>query len=298
MMAWVKLDDQFFRHPKVLAAGRDARDLYMVGLCYCAQGLTDGFIPSQAVRVLAAEAEIDTGPASAARLVDVGLWEPIDGGYAIHDYHEYQPSKERVLATREARAEAGSRGGKQKASNLLEQNASKTLANPKQKSAPYPSRTPSRTQEDPKPEEETPPLPPEPVAPPDGGGRVRDISDLPAVHASRFDAFWEAYPKKVGKKSCQVWWGKRRPSAELTQTILDSIEAHKHGDQWQRNFVKDPIRWLQEERWTDEIPTTPIPSMARSPAVQAIPTDGRPTGRTDGMISTEVLNWSRGRGPA
>lgn len=140
-MSWVKLDDQFFRHPKVLAAGRDARDLYMVGLCYCAQGLTDGFIPSQAVRVLAAEAEIDTGPASAARLVDVGLWETTEGGYAVHDYHEYQPSKERVLATREARAEAGSRGGKQKASNLLQQNASKTLANPKQKSAPYPSRT-------------------------------------------------------------------------------------------------------------------------------------------------------------
>lgn len=153
MMAWVKMDDQFFRHPKVLAAGRDARDLYLVGLCYCAQGLTDGFIPSQAVRVLAAEAEIDTGPASAARLVDVGLWEPTDGGYAIHDYHEYQPSKERVLATREARAEAGSRGGKQKASNLLEQNASKTLANSKQKSAPYPSRTPTPSRKEEIPED-------------------------------------------------------------------------------------------------------------------------------------------------
>src|SRR5262245_25445896 len=112
MMAWVKVDDQFFRHPKVLAAGRDARDLYLVGLCYCAQGLTDGFIPAQAVRVLAAEAEIDSGPACAAQLVAVGLWEEAPGGYAIHDYLEYQPSKERVIATREARAEAGSRGGK------------------------------------------------------------------------------------------------------------------------------------------------------------------------------------------
>lgn len=85
-MSWVKVDDQFFRHPKVLAAGRDARDLYLVGLCYCAQGLTDGFIPSQALRVLAAEAEIDTGPASAARLVETGLWEPTEGGYTVHDY--------------------------------------------------------------------------------------------------------------------------------------------------------------------------------------------------------------------
>lgn len=273
MMAWVKVDDQFFRHPKVMSAGRDARDLYLVGLCYCAQGLTDGFIPSQALRVLAAEAEIDTGPASAAKLVDVGLWEPTEGGYAIHDYHEYQPSKERVLATREARAEAGSRGGKQKASNLLEQTASKPLANPKQKSAPYPSRTPSPSQTQEEPEESTPPIPPTPiradVAPPDGGEPVRDSSGLPAAPASRFDAFWEAYPKKVGKKSCQVWWGKRRPSADLTQTILDSVEAHKHGDLWQRNFIKDPIRWLQEERWNDEVPPAPIESQARSPGVRA-----------------------------
>jgi hypothetical protein len=140
-MAWVKVDDQFFRHPKVMAAGRDARDLYLVGLCYCAQSLTDGFVPSQAVRVLAAEAEIDTGPASAARLVEVGLWEPTEAGYRVHDYLEYQPSKDQVLHTREVRAEAGRRGGKQKASNLLDKSPSKTLAKSKQNSAPYPSRT-------------------------------------------------------------------------------------------------------------------------------------------------------------
>jgi len=82
-MSWVKVDDQFFRHPKVLAAGRDARDLYLVGLTYCAQSLTDGFIPGAAMRVLAAEAEIETGPASAARLIAVGLWEVVEGGYVV-----------------------------------------------------------------------------------------------------------------------------------------------------------------------------------------------------------------------
>jgi hypothetical protein len=138
-MAWVKMDDQFFRHPKVMSAGRDARDLYLVGLCYCAQSLTDGFIPRVALRVLGAEAEIDQAQASADRLVEVGLWELAAEGYMVHDYHRYQPTRERVLATREVRAEAGSRGGKQKASNLLD----KTLANEKQNSAPYPSRTPT-----------------------------------------------------------------------------------------------------------------------------------------------------------
>lgn len=82
--------------------------------------------------------------------------------------------------------------------------------------------------------------------------------ELPGVQTERFNAFWDAYPKKVGRKVCVAWWGKRRPDAPLTQTILDSIAAHKSGDQWQRNFIKDPIRWLQEERWLDEVPPMPL----------------------------------------
>ena len=41
-MPWVKLDDQFFSHPKVLRAGRDARDLYLASLTFCARNKTDG----------------------------------------------------------------------------------------------------------------------------------------------------------------------------------------------------------------------------------------------------------------
>ena len=40
-MSWVKIDDQFFMHPKVIAAGRDARDLYLAALTYTAGQLTD-----------------------------------------------------------------------------------------------------------------------------------------------------------------------------------------------------------------------------------------------------------------
>lgn len=129
--------------------------------------------------------------------------------------------------------------------------------------------------------EETHPAPeppPTPVAPPDGGELVNEPKSIPAVHSTRFEAFWDAYPKKVGKKSCAAWWAKRRPSAELTQTILDSVEAHKHGDQWQRNFIKEPIRWLQEERWNDEVPPAPIPSLARSPASTVTLEDGTVVG--------------------
>jgi len=130
------LDDQFMRNPKVVAAGRDARDLYIAGLCYSASSLTDGRIPTNALRMLGADADIDNPRAAADALIAQELWELTDDAFLIHDYLEYNPTKETVIATREARAEAGKRGGKQKASNLLDKN----LANPKQKSTPYPSR--------------------------------------------------------------------------------------------------------------------------------------------------------------
>jgi hypothetical protein len=113
-MAWVKLDDQFADHPKVLQAGPLAGWLYICGLTYCSRLLTDGFIPSGQVRRLA---DLKNPDALAKRLVDAGLWESCEGGFRIHDYLEYQPTKERVLTTRAVRAEAGSLGGKRRASN-------------------------------------------------------------------------------------------------------------------------------------------------------------------------------------
>jgi hypothetical protein len=105
-MSWLKLDDCFFRHPKVIAAGRDARDLYLAGLCYCGAGLTDGVIPAGALRILGADVDIDDPKAAVTTLVRVGLWEMIESGeYRVHDYLEYNPSAEKVKAERKVAQE-------------------------------------------------------------------------------------------------------------------------------------------------------------------------------------------------
>ena len=52
-MSWVKIDDHFSDHPKVVQAGPEAAWLYICGLCYCAKYLTDGFIPKRQVKRLA-----------------------------------------------------------------------------------------------------------------------------------------------------------------------------------------------------------------------------------------------------
>lgn len=104
-MTWVRLDDQFLEHPRVVAAGRDARDLYLAGLCYCSRHLTDGLIPAPVLRRLAADAEIDDGEASAARLVRVGLWTATEDGWTVHDYLDYQPSRDQMETARRQTAD-------------------------------------------------------------------------------------------------------------------------------------------------------------------------------------------------
>ncbi len=113
-MAWVKLDDQFFMHPKVLAAGRDARDLYLAGLTYTAGQLTDGYLPGEALPLIAAMAGVSDADGLTERLLDVRLLEETPSGYVIHDYigcavasdpttqeqrktHEYETWRQAVL---------------------------------------------------------------------------------------------------------------------------------------------------------------------------------------------------------
>ena len=144
-MAWAKIDDQFFFHPKVIEVGRDARDLYLASIVYSAGQLTDGYFPARTLPLLCAMAGITTGEASASKLLDVGLWEDQDGGYMIHDYLDYNPSAEKVHETRRARAEAGRRGGALSRPSTSEakwkQNGSKMEAN--EEAARKPNGTPS-----------------------------------------------------------------------------------------------------------------------------------------------------------
>lgn len=111
-MAWVKLDDQFPMHPKMVEAGGDAAWLHVCALCYCAQHLTDGMLPKAIVDRLSDR----KNPARlAARLVEVGAW--IDRGdvFELHGFLEFNRSREEVVREREAAKERRAKGGKKSA---------------------------------------------------------------------------------------------------------------------------------------------------------------------------------------
>lgn len=249
-MAWVKLDDDFFGNPKVLRAGRDARDLYLAGLCFCNRGLTDGFIPDEALRRLGADAYVDEPRALARKLVEVGLWSTADGGYLVHDYLSYQPSKDRVLATREVRAEAGSRGGKQKASNLLE--ASQTFASENFKQNSTPSRTRPVPVQDPEPDP------------------AEETHDAPAAlerapYPPKFEKFWTIWntPPTKGRGSKKLaadeWRTMKleRASDEDLAALETGLRAWRATPDWRKEggrYIPHCHRWLKSRGWEDEPP--------------------------------------------
>jgi hypothetical protein len=96
-VTWVRLDDGFAEHPKMEAAGPLGLALHVAALCYCARHLTDGFVPAGKVPRLL---DLPAWRKVAGTLVDAGAWDEVDGGYQLHDYLHYQPSRAEVEADR------------------------------------------------------------------------------------------------------------------------------------------------------------------------------------------------------
>jgi hypothetical protein len=106
-MTWARIDDNAHAHPRILQAGLEANGLFFRALSYCSHYLTDGFIPNE-------WAEAQGGKRPVTKLVNVGLLEPIEGGYRIHDYLDRNPSREQVQEER--RRERGKKARQRSAS--------------------------------------------------------------------------------------------------------------------------------------------------------------------------------------
>src|SRR4030067_1190003 len=100
---WVKRDDSFFEHRKVMILSVRAKLLFLAAMTHAAKNLTDGYLLDGDVRVIRAFAEAT--PAHVRELVDAKLWERDGRGYAIHDWSDYNPPAEKVRAERAAAKE-------------------------------------------------------------------------------------------------------------------------------------------------------------------------------------------------
>ena len=106
-LPWIRLDTSMPDNPKVLRLlamkeGHRAAFVWCCSLAYAGKHGTDGLIEEYAL------ARLNGRPADARRLVDVGLWDATEGGWVIHDWHEFQESTEETRK-RSERAQAAAR---------------------------------------------------------------------------------------------------------------------------------------------------------------------------------------------
>lgn len=256
-MTWVRLDDGFARHPKVVAAGPLAMAMQVAALGYCNRELTDGFVPRGVARTLLDfEVEHDgkvftlsytcgmAGDDVTAAwvidcLIEAGMWEEAPGGYQIHDYLAYQPSKEEVLALRETRAEIGRKGGLKRGENLREANE----ANAKQIAKQNPSKYPSKIEAKSNPT-------PVPVPTPSLDVSKTSSSHPPAGgYPADFEAFWKDYPSVTNnskKKAHNAWRQLSQANRDLAVEWLPRFVASKG---WREGFATHASTYLNGKLW-------------------------------------------------
>lgn len=73
--------------------------------------------------------------------------------------------------------------------------------------------------------------------------------------AADFDAFWSAYPKKVGKGDAKKTFQRTNVAVEV---LISSVNEQKKSKQWKEGYIPNPATWLRQERWEDDLSTPDI----------------------------------------
>jgi hypothetical protein len=277
-MVWVRIDDQFPEHPKVAQAGPLAIAMQVAALCYCNRKLTDGFVPRSIARrlldfeVVDAEGRLwhisrgcgmvgeDVDAAWVIELlVDAGMWEEVPGGFMIHDFHDYQPTKADVDGEREAARERmrnlranrkrSSEGSSGERSEVVRPNFGGGSVTPVPVPVPKGSKEPSRPS---------------------------DESD------ERFDRFWKAYPRgRAGKPGGD---GARKPALQKFRRLTaEEQEACLVAVEHYRSYVESPdgppaahaTTWLNQERWEQWQEPAKVEARDRSKSARQDPVAAR-----------------------
>lgn len=228
---YVRIHDGMPDHPKVDGLSDAAFRLLVTVWCWCSRHLTDGHVPAATWQKRGKEKVRDE--LIAAGLVDLRD----DGSVYMHDYTDHQRTAEEVSRIREARREAGSKGGKAKAKSLAI-----ATANPQQNGSKSVPETETDTEV--LTNVSTLPLPEPPKT-----GRQRSYAyDSDA----KFLEFWNVYPVKSGKPNAFKAW--QQAIARNADPDMVIAAAQRYRDDPSRNpqMTKYPQGWLNDERYNDQ----------------------------------------------
>lgn len=242
-MAWIRVESSVARNRKFVKAGPAASWLWLCGLAYCQEGLTDGFIPPEAIDYL--------GVPKAGRLVTAlvlaGLWDACDGGgWRVHDYLDHNRSASDVQDIRAKRGEGGKLGGRPK-KNLHENLPETTKV--------MSCETFGEKRENPSSSTSTDQL---------------QLSTSTHVADERLDvafaAFQAAYPgiRRKGGYLAQGSFISAAASAGGSARLMAALANHVASEQWSNpKMIPGMDVWLSEERWRQELPAANVDAVQR-----------------------------------
>ena len=98
-----------------------------------------------------------------------------------------------------------------------------------------------------------------------GGEDNQSSSHSKTLIDERFETFWAAYPRKIGKSAVYKAWKRLEPDKELFTRILTAVDNAKATDQWRREsgrFIPNPLTWINQGRWDDDYTPAPVPSQS------------------------------------
>lgn len=113
-------------------------------------------------------------------------------------------------------------------------------------------------------------------------------------NAQNFDKFWEAYPKKQGKRDALKAWAKIKES-DVDKILVDIGNRLRMDVQWKdKQYIPLPATYLRGERWNDEI----VVAQAPTQKVQPKPNEPRSTvpwfNPNDAIVTTQTNRISQG----
>lgn len=240
-MAWFKVDDQFWSHPKVIELSSDAIALWVRAGSWSSEHLTDGNIPRAVLFML--RADID----SAIELVNAGLWEIGGSGWRFHDWELYQPAREDVESVRAATRERQKKWREQhrKKNGKFEESVTKPVTTPVSNCVTNGVTNAVTT---PVSNAVTNTAPTRPVPVQSLKEEKHNPRNASRTYSPAFEEFWKLYPtRRREKPKAYAEWLKaiKRASPE---EIISGLRVFCTGD---TTYAPYPARWLKQDSWDD-----------------------------------------------
>ena len=231
-MAWFKVDDNFYDHPKVDELSLEAVGIWLLCGTYSARHLTDGFIPTRRAYRMGADEHV------LEELTESGLWHEVEGGYQFHNWAEYQPTRDSVEESRKKERDRKREYRRNKRGKYTGQQPDVPTVSHRDNTGPSQgeSHQPDPTRPDP---------------------LIQSTANAEDDTESDFNEWYQNYPRKEGKGQARKAF-----KAALKKTDLETLKAglaayNKTVEGKEKKYIAMPATWLNGERWADD--TTGLP---------------------------------------